>query len=70
MQLWICIRRAVVLPIEHGVLVKIYGNMSSGWAATSGFFRNTVQERDSSGERESSAAMGLQENDANTGKER
>ena len=48
---------------EYGVLVKIYGEMASFWAATSGSFRNIVLECDSSCEQESSAAMGLQEND-------
>ena len=51
-------------------MVKIVGEMSSCWAARSGFFRNTVLESDSSGEQESPAAMGMQGNDKNTGKER
>ena len=47
-QLWICIRRAIVYHIQDGVLVKIYGEMSSFCAATSGGFRSIVLESESS----------------------
>ena len=66
-QLWICIRRAIV---EDGVLVKVYGEMSSCCAARSGRFRSTVLESNSLCEQESKATMGLQEKDENTGNER